>query len=88
MIDKTNIRIIAGSGGNGCVSFRREKYVPKGGPDGGDGGRGGNIFIKGDSSLSTLTYLTSHSIWKAPRGTHGKGKKQNTKHAETHPAEP
>ena len=51
-IDEAAIHLIAGSGGNGCLSFRREKFIPKGGPDGGDGGKGGSIFLKADSSLT------------------------------------
>ena len=60
-IDEAAIQLIAGSGGNGCLSFRREKFIPKGGPDGGDGGKGGSIFLKADSSLTTpvsYTHLT------------------------------
>ena len=64
MIDKVNILIKAGNGGNGSVSFRREKYIPKGGPDGGDGGRGGNIIIKTDikNKLPLLLNSNNHSI--------------------------
>ena len=53
-IDEAAIQLIAGSGGNGCLSFRREKFIPKGGPDGGDGGKGGSIFLKADSSLTNI----------------------------------
>ena len=53
-VDEAEIKVFAGDGGNGCESFRREKYIPKGGPDGGDGGRGGSIYLVGSSSLNTL----------------------------------
>ena len=63
MIDQATINIISGNGGNGCISGRREKYVPKGGPDGGDGGDGGSIIFKSDENINTLrsvsyTHLT------------------------------
>ena len=54
MIDQAKIKIISGNGGNGCISGRREKYVPKGGPDGGDGGNGGSIIFKSDENINTL----------------------------------
>ena len=57
-IDYTTIELHAGNGGAGCVSFRREKYIPKGGPNGGDGGRGGNIIVIGDDNLNTLQDLS------------------------------
>jgi GTP-binding protein len=72
-IDRVKIHIKAGRGGNGCVSFRREKYVPKGGPNGGDGGRGGNVIAQVDDHLNTLLrqYYTQH--YRAENGEHGKG---------------
>jgi GTP-binding protein len=76
MIDLVKISVKAGGGGNGCISFRREKFVPKGGPDGGDGGLGGNIYVAGDPSLNTLLHLQYHSTWVARRGGHGKGQKK------------
>ncbi len=76
MIDLVKINVKGGSGGNGCISFRREKFAPRGGPDGGEGGSGGAIRIVGDPSLNTLLHLKYHSIWKAKRGGHGHGKKQ------------
>ena len=53
-VDEASIKVEAGKGGNGCLSFRREKYVERGGPDGGDGGNGGSIFLVGDAALNTL----------------------------------
>ena len=76
MIDITRISVKAGNGGNGCISFRREKFVPRGGPDGGDGGSGGNVFIVGDPSLNTLLHLKYHTTWRASRGVHGGSKKK------------
>jgi GTP-binding protein len=72
-IDEAKIYVKAGNGGNGCVSFRREKYVPKGGPDGGDGGKGGDVIIKADKSLHTLLDFKYHAYYKAESGEHGKG---------------
>ena len=76
MIDITTISIKAGRGGKGCVSFRREKFVPRGGPDGGDGGDGGSVFIVGDTSLNTLLHLKYHTTWRGDRGAHGGSKKR------------
>lgn len=73
-VDETKFFVKAGDGGNGCVSFRREKYVPKGGPDGGDGGRGGSVFIRATSKLNSLIDFRFRSHFKAERGTHGLGK--------------
>ena len=72
-IDEIKIFVKAGDGGNGCVSFRREKYVPKGGPDGGDGGKGGDIIFKATKSKSTLIDFHFKPHIKAERGAHGKG---------------
>ena len=71
MLDKVSICVIAGNGGNGSVSFRREKFVPLGGPDGGDGGKGGNVIIEGDSSLNNLNYFLHRRYFKAQSGSHG-----------------
>lgn len=78
-IDYTKIYIKSGDGGNGCISFRREKYVPKGGPNGGDGGNGGNIVFKASSQLSTLVDFTYKRHHKAGRGAHGQGGDKNGK---------
>ncbi len=72
-LDEAEVRVSAGTGGSGCMSFRRETFVPKGGPDGGDGGRGGSIFLHVDPQLSTLLDYKYHSHRKADRGQHGKG---------------
>ena len=75
-VDEVKILVKAGDGGNGCVSFRREKFIPKGGPNGGDGGKGGDVVLQADAQLSTLLDLTYPKQLRAMRGTHGKGKDQ------------
>ncbi len=80
-MDKTKIRVISGDGGRGCLSFRREAYVPKGGPDGGDGGKGGDVFIVADSSLDTLLDCQYQQLYKAARGQHGMGKNRTGRSA-------
>ncbi len=72
-IDEVTIRVKGGDGGAGCTSFRREAYVPKGGPDGGDGGRGGNVALEADGALSSVIEYRFRRHFKAQRGTHGKG---------------
>ena len=76
MIDTVRISVNAGAGGNGCVSFLRLKYQPRGGPDGGDGGDGGSAYIVGDPSVNTLLHLKFNSTFYLDRGGHGKGKNQ------------
>jgi len=73
-VDEAFIRVEAGDGGSGCVSFRREKYIPKGGPDGGDGGDGGSIFLVGDTSLNTLVDFRYRRLLRAERGHNGMGR--------------
>ncbi len=73
-IDEAKFFVKAGDGGNGCVSFRREKFVPKGGPNGGDGGRGGNVIIRADKSVNSLIDFRYRSHFKAERGSNGQGK--------------
>ncbi len=73
-IDEVKIEVEAGDGGNGCVSFRREKYVPKGGPDGGDGGKGGDIVLVGDSQKNTLLDLRYQRLYRARKGGNGAGR--------------
>ena len=71
--DEAKIYVKAGDGGNGCISFRREKYVPKGGPDGGDGGKGGNIIIESVGNCNTLLDLTRRRKYHAEKGKQGRG---------------
>lgn len=78
-VDEVRILVKAGDGGNGCVSFRREKFIPRGGPDGGDGGRGGDVILQADCQLSTLLDLTYPQTFQAQKGSHGKGKDQTGK---------
>jgi len=73
-IDESRIFVKAGNGGNGCCSFRREKFIPKGGPDGGDGGNGGDVIIEASPHYHTLLDQRYHPHYKAQRGQHGKGK--------------
>lgn len=80
-IDEAAIHLIAGSGGNGCLSFRREKFIPRGGPDGGDGGKGGSIFLKADSSLTTLQDFRLQKKYQAKNGSSGEGKNKHGKDA-------
>lgn len=81
-IDRAVVQVVAGTGGSGASSFRREKFVPKGGPDGGDGGVGGSVFVKADPNLTTLLDYRYHMRWVAERGQHGKGKNMTGKSAE------
>jgi GTP-binding protein len=72
-VDSARIFVEAGRGGSGCVSFRREKFVPKGGPDGGDGGNGGDVIFRADGQMRTLLDFQSHKHFRAQRGQHGMG---------------
>src|SRR6516162_6159492 len=76
-VDRVKVFAQAGSGGRGCVSFLREKFVPKGGPDGGDGGRGGNVILRADRHVDNLANLFYEPLIKAKNGAHGKGKKMS-----------
>ncbi|WP_411359159.1 Obg family GTPase CgtA [Pseudidiomarina salilacus] len=81
-VDEVEIRVEAGDGGNGTVSFRREKYVPKGGPDGGDGGDGGDVYLEADENLNTLIDYQFERIHRAQRGQNGMGKNCTGKRGE------
>jgi GTP-binding protein len=72
-IDSAEIRVKGGDGGNGCVAFRREKFVARGGPSGGDGGDGGSVWAKADASFNTLAHLRHQTFYRAGRGEHGMG---------------
>ena len=78
-VDLARIEVKAGDGGVGCVSFRREKFVPKGGPDGGNGGNGGNIIVRANAHLNTLLDFHYKRSYKAPRGEHGLGARKTGK---------
>jgi GTP-binding protein len=82
-IDTAGIHVKAGDGGVGCVSFRREKFVPKGGPDGGDGGRGGDIVFRASRHLTTLLDFSYKRSYAAPRGEHGLGARKTGKSGES-----
>ncbi len=78
-IDEVYIRVEAGDGGNGCVSFRREKFIPRGGPDGGDGGDGGDVLLIADPGLNTLADFRTRRVYKAERGHNGSGRNRTGK---------
>jgi GTP-binding protein len=78
-IDEARINVNAGNGGRGCISFRREKYIPRGGPDGGDGGKGGDVILVADEELGSLIDFRYKRYYKAKSGIHGKGKDQHGK---------
>ena len=81
MLDSVEITVFAGRGGKGSVAFRREKFVPRGGPAGGDGGRGANVVLVGDASLSTLDAYRFKRTYKAEAGGHGGGSKRHGRSA-------
>lgn len=81
-LDFVKIYVKAGQGGSGCTSFRREKFVPKGGPDGGDGGRGGSVILQVNSQLRTLIDYKYHAHYRAPRGQHGMGSNKHGRKGE------
>ena len=78
-IDRAKIRIAGGHGGNGVTAFRREKFVPRGGPSGGDGGRGGDVWLVSDESVNTLLHLRYNPLHTAGRGMHGEGSNRSGK---------
>ena len=81
-VDRIKVFAQAGDGGRGCVSFRREKFVPRGGPDGGDGGRGGDVILRADVHTDNLSNLFYEPIIKAKSGVHGQGKKKHGRAAQ------
>ncbi len=81
-IDHVVVRVTAGTGGSGCSSFRREKFYPMGGPDGGDGGRGGDVIVRADNNLATLLDYTYRDHWEADRGQHGMGNNKTGRSAD------
>ena len=81
-IDRAKIHVHGGDGGNGVTAFRREKFVPRGGPSGGDGGRGGDVIVLADSSLNTLLHLRYNPQHKAQRGLHGEGSNRSGRNGE------
>ena len=80
-IDQASLRIKAGDGGHGCIAFLREKFRPKGGPCGGDGGKGGDVIFVGDDNLNTLLDISLRKHYKAKNGQHGMGKNMHGKTA-------
>ncbi len=81
-IDRANIRVTAGDGGNGCLAFRREKFVPRGGPSGGDGGAGGNVYLECTDRVNTLLHFQYKRLFKAERGRHGEGSQRHGRDGE------
>jgi GTP-binding protein len=81
-VDRVTVEVEAGRGGDGCMSFRREKYVPRGGPDGGDGGDGGSIILVAEPGVDSLAALAHRKRWKAERGEHGRGSNCHGRSAE------
>lgn len=81
-VDEVEIQVEAGDGGSGCVSFRREKFIPKGGPDGGDGGDGGDVYLVASEGLNTLVDFRHRRVFRAGRGENGKGKQMSGQRGE------
>jgi GTP-binding protein len=81
-VDEVKIRVQSGDGGHGCISFRREKYVPRGGPDGGDGGRGGHVILEATSRKHTLLDFRYRNIYKAKSGKYGEGQNRHGRNGE------
>ena len=81
-VDEAVIQVHAGNGGNGCVSFRREKFIPFGGPDGGDGGSGGSVWLVADEGINTLVDFRHQRVFRAQRGENGMGRQMAGKGGE------
>lgn len=81
-LDEVKVHLIAGRGGNGCVAFRREKYVPRGGPNGGDGGNGGSLIVEADANINTLAEFNTHKVFRAQPGEMGFGKEMAGKNSQ------
>src|SRR5215510_3372391 len=81
-IDEAKITVRAGNGGHGCIAFRREKFVPRGGPSGGDGGNGGSIYLIADQQENTLLKFRYNHTFRANRGKHGEGSNRHGKNGE------
>ena len=81
-VDRVEIETQGGKGGDGCMSFRRERFVPKGGPNGGDGGNGGSVIMRAKAGVNSLAALSNRRMWKAPKGTHGEGSDRRGKNGE------
>lgn len=82
-VDEIEIKVVAGNGGNGCLSFRREKFIPRGGPNGGDGGNGGDIYLLAEDSLNTLVDFRFTPLFRAEQGRHGEGSQCTGKSGQT-----
>lgn len=81
-LDEAVIQVQGGQGGDGCLAFRREKYVPRGGPSGGDGGHGGSVYLVGDRGRNTLFHLRFRQLYAAQRGRHGEGSQRTGRSGE------
>ncbi|MCA9178056.1 MAG: GTPase ObgE [Planctomycetales bacterium] len=81
-VDRVEIEVTGGKGGDGCLSFRRERHVPRGGPDGGDGGDGGSVILRAEEGVDSLIALSHRKFWKAPRGLHGSGARRRGRNGE------
>ena len=86
-VDEAKIRVASGAGGNGCMAFRREKFVPRGGPSGGDGGRGGDVIMEASERHNTLVHFRFNPEYKAQRGRHGEGSNRTGPRRQEHHAE-
>jgi len=83
-VDRVKIEVAGGKGGDGCMSFRRERYIPKGGPNGGNGGEGGSVYIVAQSGVNSLVALSQKKQWRATRGKHGEGSNRHGRSGEDH----